>query len=264
MQVDARAERALTFLDIKDALCHFGGVRSGGWSAKSDQLLPKPLELMATDILSWFNKTQGWKLADVRTLFISLPRIEASSIDEENPEAGPTFKFKMKTPDQSIIAFHLDADNPPANKGFLRKRSINFPLVFNPNLDPEETHIQIWGEDNANVFPSHVGTIYPLEHIMKHLTKPRIHPFTDGFPIESVVEPYYLKSVTVVLNTRHSDKTKFYEPPKSLTVTVFMGDLLEYVKMQESGIRRARRRLEEGFTRRRETSAQYPVDNSTS
>lgn len=95
------AERPLTLADIRVAAKHPGnqGILSGGWSADSGQPLIAPLQEMADDIVKWLNPAQGWKLVEVHTGFISLKRIEQSSVDPSNPQAKPATVAKREEPD---------------------------------------------------------------------------------------------------------------------------------------------------------------------
>lgn len=198
---------------------------------------------MADDIAKWFNPNQGWHLADVRTGLINLKRIEESSVVQVGPHEGEVyrqFKAKIEEPDKFTPFFHFDAENPPMrSRGIVRRRAeLDFPQVFAPEF---RDRVEVWREGSANVFPGHIGSVYPLEQALKELSS-----------------PYYLVGTTVTVNKRGVSEHIWasaeerrtrppLEPATSLAVMVIMRDLMDYTRLEVNSLRRIQRQLDRKF-----------------
>lgn len=227
----------VTLGDIRAVAKASDGILLGGWTpGNPNNPLVAPLQEMADDIAKWFNPNQGWHLAEVSTGFINFRRIE-----ESLETAGEVrIKAKKKEPDQFTPHFHFDAENPPMrSRGLIIKRSeLDFPRVFAPEF---RDRVEVWREGSANVFPGHIGSVYPLEQALKELSS-----------------PYYLVGATVTVNRRgvseyiwasvEERKTKLpLEPATSLAVMVIMRDLMDYTRLEVNSLRRNQRQLDKKF-----------------
>ena len=215
------AERpGVTLADIRAAARDpiNGGILMGGWSAEiSEKPLPQALQEMADDISSWFNPSQGWRLAEVSTGFINPQRIEGSSVDAN---LRKTIVAKRQEPDQFVVNFHFDADNPPTKgQGFLgsgRKR-LDFLTVFSQEF---QRNVRIFREGNADVVAHKIGSVFPLKEAIDQLNC-----------------PYYLNYTTVSANRRKLANNQW--SAEGLVVSVHMKDLGDYLKLEVARLQKA-------------------------
>lgn len=231
------ATERVTLGDIRAVAKVSDGILLGGWTPGTpNNPLVAPLQEMADDIAKWFNPNQGWHLADVRTGFISLHRM-AESVDESSVVK---FRAKKQEPDKFTPFFHFDAENPPMRtRGIVRRKAeLDFPQVFAPDF---RDRVDVWREGSANVFPGHIGSVYPLEQALKELSS-----------------PYYLVGTTVTVNRRgvsehiwasaEERKTRPpLEPATSLAVMVIMRDLIDYTRLEVNSLRRIQKQLDRKF-----------------
>lgn len=207
-------EKEPTLRDMRDAAKAAKGVLIGGWRSPDQTPLLKPLQEMADDIISWLNPSQGWHLVEVVTGFINPLRI-AESVDTESPVK---IKARKYSPDQFTPAFDFAAERPPTKKtGLVKRREVlDFPRVFDHRF---RDRVDIAYYTGANVYPDHIGPIYPLQQALKELSS-----------------PYYLVGATVNVNYRDG-----------LTVMVYSRDLIDQVRVEINRLRRAQRKLAHTF-----------------
>lgn len=232
------ATERVTLGDIRAAAKVSDGIRIGGWEpGDSNNPLVEPLQEMADDIAKWLNPVQGWHLVEVRTGFIS-PQRMAESVDESSVVK---FRAKKQEADQFTPVFHFTAERPPMRtKGLVRRREVlDFPQVFAADF---RDRVNIWREGSADVHAAHIGQVYPLEQALKEVSN-----------------PYYLVGATVSVNSRqHAPSTVFElrqqreagikpEPPKELTVMIYMRDLMDHTKLEINRLRRIQRQLDKKF-----------------
>lgn len=232
------ATERVTLGDIRAVAKVSDGIRIGGWTpGDPNNPLPEALQEMADDITKWLNPTQGWKLAEVRTGFIS-PQRMAESVTESSVVK---FRAKKQEADQFTPVFQFQAERPPMRtRGLVRRREmLDFPEVFASDF---RDRVNIWREGSADVHAAHIGQMYPLEQALKELSS-----------------PYYLVGATISLSSRqHAPSTVFElqrqreagikpEPPKDLTVMIYARDLMDHTKLEVNRLRRIQRQLDKKF-----------------
>lgn len=217
------ASERVTLGDIRATAKAADGIRTDWWTpGDPSDTLPETLQEMATDISKWFHPKQGWNLAGVRMGFISPQRIDQSM----GKLSVVKLKANRQEADQFTPVFHFSAERPPMRTmGFLRRNVLDFPKVFAPNFTDR---VDIWSEGNANVYPAHIGQVYPLGQTLKELSS-----------------PYYLVGTTVSVS--HGEDGRKLEPPKRLVVMVYMRDLLDYTKLEINRLKRVYRQLGKKF-----------------